>query len=267
MLELFFMTYLLAALSGLLVGSISMMLTISRSVMFGLTLLHSILGGAILGVFLNSAVGLGVPVPLISTLTALILSVMVAELVERGLPEDTATAFSVAVATTITIVFGYLASHVSSTAVAEAWLYVTGTSSIASPEDIVKTSFAIVIVLPVIHIIFRELRYIAFDEDGAKAMGLNVRFYRYVFYGLAALAASTLSSTIGVLVTHVVLAVPGAIALKYGKRVGLPLCYGAAVAVMLSGYLLARSLAIPPSGGVGIISATLILTVVSRGRG
>lgn len=266
MLELFLTTYLLAALSGLLVGSVSVMLTISRSMMFGLTMLHSILGGAILGVYLNAALGIGLPVSLVATLTAIALSIMMAELVERGFTEDTSTAFSIATATTITIVFGYLASYVSSTAVAEAWSYVTGASSIASLEDVLKIVVAIVIVLPVTQLIFREFKYIAFDEDGAKAMGFNIRFYRYVFYALAAVTASTLSSTIGVLVTHVVLAVPGAVALRYSGRGSLLVCYGVAVALMLAGYLLARFLGIPPSGGVGILSALAILVVVGRGR-
>ena len=71
--------------------------------------------------------------------------------------------------------------------------------------------------IPLIRIISRELKYIAFDEDGAKALGLSIRFYRYLFYSLIALAASMLSSTIGVLVTHVIMAVPGALFLRFSK--------------------------------------------------
>ena len=57
---------------------------------------------------------------------------------------------------------------------------------------------AAIIVAPLIHLISRELKYIAFDRDGATAMGLNVRVYRYLFFSLSALATATLSSTLGV---------------------------------------------------------------------
>lgn len=268
MLELFMITYLMAAVSGLLMGSISAPLIMSRSVMFGLTILHSILGGAILGVYLNVVLGVGVPIPLAATLSALLLSILTAELVEGGFAEDVATALSVAIATTMTIVFSYLASYASSTAVAEAWSYVMGTSAIATAEDLMKIIVASVIVIPVMHLIYKEFKYISFDEDGAKALGLNVRFYRYVFYALTAVAAATLSSTIGVLVTHVVLAVPGAVALRVSRRMYAQVSYGVAVALILAGYLLARWINIPPSGGVGVLSAIAILGLVAgRERG
>jgi len=264
MLELLALTYLLAALSGVLVGSVSAPLVMSRSVMLGLTMLHSILGGAILGVYLNVALEWGIPVPLAATLSAIALSILTAELVERRFAEDVAIALSVTVATTITITFSYIASYVSSTAVAEAWTYVTGTSAIATVEDLMKVMVAAVIVIPLMQLIFREFRYIAFDEDGAKALGLNVRFYRYLFYSLTALAAATLSSTIGVLATHVVLAVPGAVALRASRKAYVLTSYFVAVGLMVAGYLLARVVNIPPSGGVGILSVLAIVGVLTR---
>ena len=268
MLELFLLTYLIAAVSGVLVGSVSAPLVMSRSTMFGLTMLHSILGGAVLGVYLNIVFGLGIPIPLAATISAILLSIMTAELVEKGFAEDAAIALSVAVATTITIVFSYLASYVSSTAIAEAWAYVTGTSAIATIDDLLKVVVAAVIVAPIMLLIFREFKYISFDEDGAKTLGLNVRLYRYVFYALTAITASTLSATIGVLITHVALAVPGAVAMRLSRKSHLTISFIVALALMLVGYFLARMINIPPSGGVGILSALMIVVIVlGHGKG
>ena len=266
MLNMILLTYGLAVLSGILIGSISMPMVTSRSIMFALTMLHSILGGAILGIYLNIVSGMSIPVPVTATLTAIGLSILAAELIERGFAEDVAIALSVSIATTITIVFSFLAAYLSSTAIAEAWLYIAGTSAIATIDDFSRILTASIIVIPLIHMISRELKYIAFDEDGAKALGLSVRFYRYLFYSLIALAASILSSTIGVLVTHVIMAVPGAVALRFSKRGSPSISYLTAIGLMVVGYLFARVINIPPSGGVGIFSAMLILVMMAWRR-
>ncbi len=266
MAELLALAYLLAALSGGIVGSISLPIVMSRSVMFALTLLHSILGGAILGVYLNTVLRLGLPIPLIAALTAVGFSILTAELVEKGMSEDVATALSVATATTITIVFSYLASHVSSTAISTAWGYVMGVSAIATEWDITMAAIALIIVAPTIHLTMKEFRYIAFDEEGARSLGLNVRFYRYLFYSLVSAASAVLSSTIGVLVTHVVLAVPGALALRIGRGHTV-VAYSSSLAVILLGYFLARVLGVPPSGGVGVVSVSVIIGMLMYERG
>ncbi|RLG03536.1 MAG: hypothetical protein DRN60_01295, partial [Thaumarchaeota archaeon] len=94
------LTYGLAVLSGILIGSISMPMVTSRSIMFALTMLHSILGGAILGIYLNIVSGMRIPVPVTATLTAIGLSSLAAALIERGFAEAVAIALSVSIATT-----------------------------------------------------------------------------------------------------------------------------------------------------------------------
>ncbi|MDW8021354.1 MAG: iron chelate uptake ABC transporter family permease subunit [Nitrososphaerota archaeon] len=262
MLELLALTYVMAAAGGILVGAISLPLAFSRSTLFALTMTHSVLGGAILGIYLNSALGLGVPVPITATMASLILSVLAAELSEKIFSEDVAIALTVAISTTITIIFGYLTIQVSSTGLSEVWFYVAGTSAIATVGDLIKMATAAIIVAPLMHLISRELKYISFDKDGAAAMGLNVRVYRYLFFSLTAFATSTLASTLGVLATHVLLAVPGAVAMRFGKRGSLTASYTIAVALALIGYFTAQLLEIPPSGGIGLISGLVIMGLI-----
>ena len=264
MLELLLLTYMLAAAGGVVVGAISLPLILSRSTLFALTMTHSVLGGAILGIYLNTALNLGIPVPIIATLTALLLSILAAELSEKIFSEDVAIALTVTIATTITIIFSYLTIQISSTGLSEAWLYVAGTSAIATMDDFQRMLSAAIIIAPLMHLISRELKYIAFDRDGAIAMGLNVRVYRYLFFSLSALATSTLASTLGVLATHVLLAVPGALSMRVSRKSPYIVSYASAVLLALSGYFLAQLIGIPPSGGIGIISALIILGMVAK---
>lgn len=264
MLELLTLSYLLALAAGLLVGAISLPLAFSRSTLFALTMTHSVLGGAVLGIYLNSVLGLAMPVPITATLTALALSILAAELSGRIFSEDVAIALSVTIATTITIIFSYLTIQTSSMGLAQAWLYVAGTSAVATLSDLAKMAAAVIIIAPLIHLVSRELKYIAFDRDGAAAMGLNVRVYRYLFFCLAALATSTLASTLGVLATHVLLAVPGAVAMKFGRRGSFAASYLVAIALASLGYFTAQLLGIPPSGGIGLLSGLVILGMIVK---
>jgi len=264
MLELIVLAYLSAVAGGLIVGSISLPLILSRSTLLALTMTHSVLGGAILGIYLNAVFGLGLPVPAVATLVALILSILAAELSEKIFSEDVAVALTVTIATTLTIIFSYLTIQVSSTGLAEAWLYVAGTSAVATLEDLKRMAVAVVIIAPLMHLISRELKYIAFDKDGAIAMGLNARVYRYLFFSLSALATATLSSTLGVLATHVLLAVPGALAMRIGRKAAYPVSYLSAVVLALAGYFVAQVFGLPPSGGIGILSAGVILALVVK---
>jgi len=263
-LELILLAYFSAIASGLLVGSISLPLILSRSTLFALTMTHSVLGGAILGVYLNVVFNLGVPAPIIAFITALLLSILVAELSEKIFSEDVAIALVVAIATTITVIFSYLVVQVSSTGLAQAWLYVAGSSAVSTMEDLQKILSALVVVAPLMHLITRELKYIAFDMDGAIAMGLNVRVYRYLFFGLSALATAILASSIGILATHILLAVPGALAIKLTRRMPYLVSYLSAIGLSLGGYAIAQLLNIPPSGGIGILSAITIIGMVVK---
>jgi len=137
-----------------------------------------------------------------------------------------------------------------------------GASSLATLEDLMKVLIVLILTIPTVHFFWKEFKYIAFDSEGAEALGLNVRFYRYLFYSLAALISAVLSSTVGVLVAHVVLAVPGAFAVRISRKNPVLFSYIISVFLMISGYILARILNLPPSGGVGIVSTILVLSLV-----
>lgn len=260
--DLLALIYLSAAANGFLVGAISLPLIISRSTLFALTMTHAILGGAILGIYVNEVLGLGLPVSLTAFLVALMLSILVAELSERVFSEDVSIALAVALATTITVIFSYFLARASPTSLSQAWAYVAGTSAVATLGDFQRTLTSLVVIAPLMHMISGEIKYIAFDRDGAAALGLNTRAYRYLFFALASLAASTLSMNIGVLATHVLLAIPGAVAIKFFRRKLFTASYLLAAGLSLGGYMLAQALNIPPSGGIGILSAIAVLGMV-----
>jgi len=61
----------------------------------------------------------------------------------------------------------------------------------------------------IIGILFsREFLYIAFDEDGAKAMGLNTRIYHYLSIFIASLGIVVVTKALGSIIIYAVMIVP-----------------------------------------------------------
>ncbi len=259
--------YLTALGSGVLAGSISPALAYSRSILLGITLMHSVLAGALVGVYLNYMTTLPLTPPLMAVIFAVTASIIAAEAVNRGVSEDTAISAVVSVYVSITLLFTYLVATTVPLGVSKAMGYVFGMSSIVTVSDLARVFISLVIVMPFAHLFWYEYKFISFDPEGAEARGLSVRFYRYLYYTLASIAATTLAMTLGVLLTHIIMVVPGLFALRGRHTYPYRISYLIGTTVVFLGYLIATPLALPPSAGVGIVSAISILYLVLVRRG
>lgn len=256
------MLYGVAALAGLLVGGVSPSLVISRSVTFALTLLHSLLAGALIGVYLEDVARISVPPVFTAVAFAIAASILTAEAVTRGFPEDVAVALSVAFSTTVTIILTYVVSVSTPTGMAKAMSYVFGTSAIATVGDVIRLGGAFAIIAPLTHLLWYEHKYVSFDPEGAEVMGVRVRAYRYLFYSLIAIASGSLSMSLGVLIAHVAISTPGLVASMKARRMFLT-SYTVSLLMFLGGYSIAYIANLPPSAGVGALSVAISAGVMA----
>lgn len=265
MVDMLIRAFLAALLSGLLVGVSSPLLTIARTLMAGLSMIHNVLAGGIIAIYFYYVHGISIPLFIMSVTYVILIALITAELIERGHSPDTAAGLTVAISSTITVLFGYLAVTKSSIAISRAWSLVVGTSAIITGFDILLLVCSTLLVISLVTIFRKEIIYIAFDEVGARAMGLNVRFYRYVLYIIIAIMAITLTMTIGIIVAHIIIVAPGALALQVTKRHYWIFSLITALIITIGGYFMAYVAYLPPSGGVGVLAATsLILSEVIK---
>ncbi len=259
--------YLSAALGGVLAGSVGPPLAYSRSVTFGITLVHAVLAGALTGVYLHDVLGLQVNPLVTSILIASAMSLLTAEAISKGFPEDAAIAASVSISVSIAIIMTYEVAVSTPYGVSEALSYVFGSALLSTWEDISRLAAACIVVIPLTHIFWCEYRYIAFDPEGAESLGISVRAYRYLYYLMTAVAASTLAMSLGVLLAHVVISIPGLISLRLKTPHPFRVSYPLSISLLLIGYIIAWYLRWPPAGGVGAVSSVLVATslVVRRG--
>ncbi len=246
----------------MLAGSISPALAYSRSILLGITLMHSVLAGALVGVYVSSLSTLPLSPSLVAVVFAVTASIATAEAVSRGIPEDSAISAVVSIFVAVSILFTYLVATQVPLGVSKAMGYVFGLSSLVTVNDLLRLLIALVIVVPLSHLFWYEYKFISFDPEGAEAMGLSVRFYRYLYYTLASIAATTLAMTLGVLLTHIVMTLPGLFTLRRKYIYPYRLSYLISVTIVLGGYLLATPLNIPPSGGVGLLAAVALTYLI-----
>lgn len=249
-----------AILTAVISGSSSHLMTISKTVMLSLSLLHAVLAGSLIGIYMVHGFSIPVPMQITALIFTILIAILAAELVERGLSSDAAIGIIAGLSTTIIATFGYLDATLSPIAVSEAWSYVAGLSAVVRNRDIALLTIILTIIVPITLTFEGEFIYIAFDEDGAKAMGLRVRLYRYLLYSLCAIVAASLSMSLGVFVSHVVIVVPGVLALKIGSKHLHIASLATSTLCMTAGYITAYTLHLPPSSGVGIM-ATILLTI------
>lgn len=251
-----------ALLGGVMVGSVSPALVIARSAVFSITLLHSVLAGGLLGVFLTDVLCMPIPPVLTATLVTVLISVVTAEATSRGFSEDSAIAMSVCTSVTMTILLTYYLSFTSPLGIPKAMSYVFGMSSLITYEDIARLGSATLLVAPLTHIFWNEVKYVFFDAEGAYSMGLRTKYYRYLLYVIAAIAAASLAMSLGVLISHIVLTAPGLIAMRLSTRRLHAVSYTLSLTMMILGYLIALALKLPPSAGVGIFASLAIIYVL-----
>lgn len=134
------------------------------------------------------------------------------------------------------ILFLYLSSKTASSATSILFGSVVGISR----HEVYQLVWLSLIVLAVVFLIYRQLKFSSFDPDGAVANGLNETLISVTFLLLLAMSVSVAVQIVGTLLIFVLLTLPAASAKYYttgtGKMIGLAILF-ALLGVWLGLYL------------------------------
>jgi zinc transport system permease protein len=121
-----------------------------------------------------------------------------------------------------------------------------------------------VLVLVVFLLLYKELFYIALDEQGARLAGVSVGAINVAFTILTAITVSVAARTVGALIVSSLMVIPVACAMQFGKSyrqtVIFSICF--AVVFMTVGLTLSFYLSLRTGGTIvltGVITLLLIL--------
>ncbi len=246
-----------SVLLSLTIGSTSPFIIMRRMSFPVMVLLHSVLAGGALGVVITSyfkvyALELEYAITLSFVLA---LTILIAFLVRKGISVDIATSIVVALTSSLSVIFIGLAAMISYEGLARIWGYLLGEFYLLTIDDIMMLSLVTIITLTIAVLFGAKIIVMSFDEEGAEAHGLNVAFYHYLLYVITSLVVVVAVRVVGVIVVHIVLLVPGALAIRYPSNLLLMIFIGFTISLLslFGGIFLSIIFNLQPSGFTGLL--------------
>lgn len=262
MLQYSFMQNALIAsiLISILCPLIGTFLVLKRQSMIGDTLSHASFAGVALGIMLDFN-------PIVSSFVFTSLCGIFIESM-RGYFKKYAELILVIILTACAGIAITIISTGNSKADVNSFLF--GSILTITREDLITMFIMSIISLAVLFLLYNQLVYITFDEEGARIAGVKVKLINYLF---ALLAGATVASSIrimGVLVLSSMLAVPVATALQLKKGFKLTLIFSIIFGFIdiISGLFLSYYINSAPGGTIALVSVVVlvIVLIVKRSR-
>lgn len=135
-------------------------------------------------------------------------------------------------------------------------------------SDVIQISALSVVVLAVIFVIYRYLKFDSFDPIGAQVRGVNKTLLSIVFLILLAFSVSVAAQIVGSLLIFILLTIPAAVAKYFARTVGgmMTLAVGIALFGVWVGLYLSYLTNLPVSFFIATIEAALYLVALASKR-
>ena len=245
-----------ALLSGVVVAVtcsvVGLFLVLRRQSLFGDALSHGAFGGIALGLFTSTY-----PI-----WTALVVSVLAALGITKlrqstKIPPDAAVAVMLSAGLAFGIVLIGLAGGFSLDL--ESFLF--GSILLISMQDQLMILLLSAVVLVIIYKLYRQLMYIAFNEEQARVSGINVSRLNYLFIGLASLTVISSLRLVGVLLISSLIVIPNITAMMFGKGFKKTSLISIIIAVssVLGGIVISYVMNLAPGGTIVILTIGILL--------
>ena len=217
-------------LVGLLCGVLGFFVVLKRLSFIGVGISHSAFGGIAIGLLV------GVEPRAAAAIFATLIAWGIGWVTRQGrLHEDTAIGilFSSAMALGVALI------SLSTTYQTDLFSYLFGNILAVSSADLWMLAAIVLFVLAVVGLLFKELLFIAFDEEVARANGLPVDPLYFLLLTCLALAVVAAIRVVGIILVEALLVIPAAIGyqLAHGYRAMIGISIVSAVFAALAGLL------------------------------
>ncbi len=256
---------IVVGLASVVYGVLSPVVVARRLLFLAGTLPHSALLSALLALIAVNLVGC--PFEVCSILFSLALVSTVSLLVSRGVRPDSATAIFVSMSVSLTAISLYyiLTAFPMETSV---WSYIIGDPLLVTWQDVWFTIAVSAMALTLTAPFLREHILIGVDRDFVRLSGVRASVYDAMMVASLAVATVGLLKTVGFVVEHVMVLLPGitASALARSGRTAVMLGFLLSLSGGLMGLLVSVATGLAPSGVIGIVLLGFYLASLLRGR-
>lgn len=239
-----------------LIGNI---IVLKRLSAMGDALSHAGLAGVAIGLCFSMS-------PILSAVIFSAFSAIVIEYIRRGFPNysEMATAVVLSFGVGVAAVFsGFIKNSASFGS------FLFGSIVAISEFELYMVIGLSIVVIVVMLLLYKELFYITFDEEGAELSGVKVKAVNLIFTLLTAVVVSIAARTVGSLVISSLMIIPVACAMLVSKSYLQNVICSVAFAVIftVSGLLITAFYDLKPGGTIVLVGiAVLIVLLVFRKR-
>lgn len=257
MFELSFMqnAFMAGIIVAILCPFIGLFIVLRRNSMIGDTLSHSSFAGVAIGLVIGTN-------PIITSFLFTSFCAVIIEFLRTYYKKYSELVMSIV----LTLSLGIAIILVSSgKAVAKVDSFLFGSILTVTHFDIAIISIIGAICIIILLIIYNKLIYVTFDENGAKTVGINVKFINYIFTLLVGATISLSIQIMGILVVSSIMVVPVATAMQlkcgFNKTLVFSIIYGLIDVIL--GLVLSYYLNSAPGGTIALTCVVLlILTLI-----
>jgi len=250
--------FVLRALIGILFASlsvpISVIMLLRGSLYITSEISHAALGGAVLGVLIQTFIpNLGDPF-LFVIMFCIATSILVSRASKSG-QQSLGMMLSVSLAVSV-MLYAVIRSYLPIDKRVIVDGYLVSDLLLLSNTDILNLAIASTITVIAAAIFYREFIYLCFDMETAEALGLRTNLYDSLLFTISAVTVAVISRMMGVLLSVTLLIIPAAASRLITRQIDRMLVGSFLIAFLsgLGGIFLSLYSHIPTSGAVALIS-------------
>ena len=237
--------------SSLAFGVLSALVAARRIYFLAAGLPHASLVAALLAIPVSLQLGFE---PLWAAMISVLLVLVFAYLIERGVDPDIVASVYVAASASASVALMYYILE-RYTVTVDLWAYILGDPLLVTVNDVIVTIIVGLVALIVGVLVYREEVCIGIESETVRLAGIRVKLYDTILVAVLAAASVLLLRSVGFVIEHVMLLLPGAIAVTLGRGMwrALTLSIASALAAGLGGLALALSTGVAPAAMIGAL--------------
>ncbi len=243
--------FLVGILLAVIIPCIGVIVVFKRLSLIGDALSHTSLAGVALGLIFGIN-------PIVGAMAASLLAAFSIEAIRKKIPKYSELSIAIVLSVGVGLA-GVLSGFVKNAANFNSFLF-GSIVAISDFETGLVVGISILVFLAFI-LLYKELFYIAFDEQAAELSGVPVKLVNTIFTVLTAITVSVASRTVGALIVSSLMVVPVATAMVMARSykqtvIGAVIC---AVAATIIGLIVSYYAEIKPGGTIVLTAVALFL--------
>lgn len=257
MLEYAFMrrAFAVGLLLGVIMPCIGVMIVLKRLSMLGDALSHTSLAGVAAGLLLDID-------PVLGATAACVAAAFGIEIIRKKIPQYAELSIAVMLSAGVGLA-GVLSGFVQNAAGFNSFLF--GSIVAITPGELTATAIISVLVLTAFVLLYKELFYIALDENAAHRAGVPVGAVNSLYTILTAATVSVAARTVGALIVSSMLVLPVACAMQLARSYRQTVLFSILFAegFIAAGLTLAFYAGLKPGGTIVLLGVGCLLVILA----